>query len=373
MTDGLVSGRRGRAAACVFVAAITLLVLLLQANSTARSGPEDPHEDVLLSADSEEIQQRYNPNARTGDGFHFFPVNGFDEDSLKRRVRIDAAEQAANAERRDQTRRQKREAESENGEMVSTGVHGNGAWGGDRAEDGGGVGNGGGGRGPAGSGQDFDGGGEGERNDAGHIPVGGKEVGSAASNAMWTSPFRTAEASSSFRPVAPKGFVRQESGGSSGGGVGSYAGGGGDAGGGGGIGGDEGEGNAGYAGESAGGESAVGLLGFVCVRVHACARVRVSTVCGLQCIRATHTCINACMRTYIQACMHAYMPTHCDLTHSFSHIIGPTWLPSKRGSPEQALQQPMRSRPETDTPASSLAQRKKTLRLRPRQQRSLHL
>ena len=57
MTDGLVIGRRGRAAACGFVAAITLLVLLLQANNTARSGPLEPHENVLLSADSEEIQR----------------------------------------------------------------------------------------------------------------------------------------------------------------------------------------------------------------------------------------------------------------------------------------------------------------------------
>ena len=291
MTDGLLSGRRGRAAACGFVAAITLLVLLLQANSTARSGPLEPHEDVLLSADSEEIQQRYNPYARTGDGFHFFPVNGFDEDSLKRRVRIDAAEQAANAERRDQSRRQEREADSKDGGMVSTGGDGNGAWGGDGAEEGGGVGNGGGGRGPAGSGQDFDGGGEGERNDAGHMPVGGKEAGSASSNAMWTPPFRTAEASSSFRPVAPKGFVRQESGGSSGGGVGSYAGGGGDAGGGGGMGGHEGEGNAGNAGESAGGESCVCL----CMHAHECA-------CPL-CVRSSmHTCVHT--HAWMHACMH---------------------------------------------------------------------
>ena len=300
MTDGLVIGRRGRAAACGFVAAITLLVLLLQANNTARSGPLEPHENVLLSADSEEIQQRYNPYARTGDGFHFFPVNGFDEDSLKRRVRIDAAEQAANAERRDQSRRQEREADSKDGGMVSTGGDGNGAWGGDGAEEGGGVGNGGGGRGPAGSGQDFDGGGEGERNDAGHMPVGGKEAGSASSNAMWTPPFRTAEASSSFRPVAPKGFVRQESGGSSGGGVGSYAGGGGDAGGGGGMGGHEGEGNAGNARQSAGGEAAVGLLGFVCVPVHACARVCVSTVRAVfNAYVRTHTCMDACMHAYL--------------------------------------------------------------------------
>ena len=97
------------AAACAVAAAgLGLLALLWRAAGPARGGEGEVSPEVSLGTawaggsqavfdQDSALEDQKNPFRRIGNAFHFFDVKGFDADSLHRRVRIDAADQDANA------------------------------------------------------------------------------------------------------------------------------------------------------------------------------------------------------------------------------------------------------------------------------------
>jgi hypothetical protein len=111
-------------------------------------------------------EDRNNPFKKIGNAFHFFDVKGFDDDSLHRRVRLDAADQDANAalqwQNAQRLRREREDSGSPSDDMVVAP------------------------RTP-------------ERAPRRHYDP----------DEMWVTPFRKSEAASDFRAMAPPGFHRQ--------------------------------------------------------------------------------------------------------------------------------------------------------------------
>ena len=167
--------RAGRPAVCCAVAvAIGLLALAWR----------QPPATALESAESDDEQS--DPVRRIGHDYHLFDVKGFDEDSLQRRERIDAADQDANAALQwANAQRLRRESAGSDGRKS-------------KEED----------------------------------KTAPKGSGRANPERNWITPFRASEAASHFRAVAPKG----EEGEGEGEGGGGWGGGGGEGGWGGGEG-----------------------------------------------------------------------------------------------------------------------------------------
>jgi hypothetical protein len=168
--------RAGRPAVCCAVAvAIGLLALAWR----------QPPATALESAESDDEQlEQSDPVRSTGHDYHLFNVKGFDEDSLQRRERIDAADQDANAALQ-WANAQRLRRESAGSETRKS-----------KEED----------------------------------KTAPKGSGRANPERNWITPFRASEAASHFRAVAPKGVEGE------GGGGGGWGGGGGEGGGGGGQG-----------------------------------------------------------------------------------------------------------------------------------------
>ena len=162
------------AAACAAAAAaLGLLALLWRAAGPASGGEGEVALGTAWAGGSRAIfdqdsalEDQKNPFRRIGNAFHFFDVKGFDADSLHRRVRIDAADQDANAALQWQNaQRIHREGEGESnpppeGEVAAPKKL--------------------------------------ERPTRHYDP-----------DSMWITPFRQAEAESHFRAVAPPGFSRR--------------------------------------------------------------------------------------------------------------------------------------------------------------------
>ncbi len=83
---------RGRAPACCAVAVAAGLLALAWQPPTGKGSSAELEGDARQLA-----EEQSNPVLRIGHGFHFYDVSGFDEGSLQRRVRLDAADQDANA------------------------------------------------------------------------------------------------------------------------------------------------------------------------------------------------------------------------------------------------------------------------------------